>query len=217
MAAKRQDLVPTRYSLLSRLEHWNHQQSWKGIFDTYWRLIYTMATTAGLNDSEAQDVVQGTVICMVQDIEKFRAEHEPQAFKGWLRKIIQLRIADQWAKRAPATSVEPQVGPAEHGHQPTAETAAGKSQPDLDILDSTFDVLWEDEWHENLLHAATDRVKHQVKEEQFQMYDLYAVKKWPVSKVADTFGVSSTTVFLSKHRVGSLIKKEIHHLKQHLF
>jgi hypothetical protein len=33
------NLIPTRYSLLSRLQNWDDQDSWKDFFDTYWRLI----------------------------------------------------------------------------------------------------------------------------------------------------------------------------------
>src|SRR5580658_10178103 len=53
--------IPTRRSLLSRLKNWNDNESWKTFFDTYWRLIYNTAVRAGLNDAEAQDVVQDTI------------------------------------------------------------------------------------------------------------------------------------------------------------
>ena len=51
------DLVPTRYSLLSRLQDWDDQQSWREFFDNYWRLIYSFALKSGLSETEAQDVV----------------------------------------------------------------------------------------------------------------------------------------------------------------
>ena len=54
--------IATRASLLVRLKDREDQASWQEFFDTYWRLIYSVATKAGLNDAEAQDVVQETVI-----------------------------------------------------------------------------------------------------------------------------------------------------------
>src|SRR5262245_61835089 len=36
MAAKPDDLIPTRESLLSRIKDWDDRESWQDFFDTYW-------------------------------------------------------------------------------------------------------------------------------------------------------------------------------------
>ena len=64
----------TRYSLLSRLQNWDDQESWKDFFDTYWRLIYAVAIKSGLTDAEAQDVVQETVVRGVRGFRVFRTD-----------------------------------------------------------------------------------------------------------------------------------------------
>ena len=56
MSADPDDLVPTRWSLINRLKNWDDQTSWREFFDTYWRLIYSVATRAGLTDAEAPSV-----------------------------------------------------------------------------------------------------------------------------------------------------------------
>lgn len=43
MTLTTEDFIPTRYSLLSRLQNWDDQDSWKEFFDIYWRLIYAVA------------------------------------------------------------------------------------------------------------------------------------------------------------------------------
>ena len=48
------DLLPTRRSLLSRLRNWDDQESWQEFFDTYWRLIYSAAIRAGLNEQDVE-------------------------------------------------------------------------------------------------------------------------------------------------------------------
>ena len=35
MVPPRENLIPTRYSLLSRLQNWDDQESWKDFFDAY--------------------------------------------------------------------------------------------------------------------------------------------------------------------------------------
>ena len=54
-----EELIPTRWSLLSRLKDAADAESWQEFFDIYWRLIYRAATKSGLTDAEAQEVVQG--------------------------------------------------------------------------------------------------------------------------------------------------------------
>src|SRR3954471_12082215 len=93
------DPIPTRYTLLSRLQDWDDQDSWKDFFDTYWRLIYSVALKSGLTETEAQDVVQETVISVARDIHKFKHDRECGSFKGWLRNLTRWRITDRLRKR----------------------------------------------------------------------------------------------------------------------
>jgi len=197
------NLIPTRYSLLSRLQHWDDQESWKDFFDTYWRLIYSLATKSGLTEVEAQDVVQETVISIAKDIHKFKRDRALGSFKGWLRNIVRWRIADQFRRRNSAKC--------ENGELPI--------QVLKEIPDPSEDQesLWQEEWQKNLFEAATDRVKQRIKEEHYQIFDLYAVKGWPVTRVARAMRVGVGTVYVIKHRVATMIKKEIQSLEKKLF
>src|SRR6188768_4080138 len=93
-------LLPTRRSLLSRLRDCEDQAGWREFFDTYWRLIYNVARKSGLTDSEAQDVVQETVLTIAKSIGKY--DRKAGSFKGWLLNTTRWRIADQFRKRQPA-------------------------------------------------------------------------------------------------------------------
>ena len=78
-----------------------------------------------------------------------------------------------------------------------------------------FDLesIWDVEWEKNILSAALERVKRQVDAEQVQIFDLYCLEQWPAKKVANTLGVSVGGVYLAKHRIGRLLKKEIKRLE----
>src|SRR5437763_14577838 len=93
------DSIPTRQSLLKRLKVLENRESWQEFFETYWSLIYSTATRSGLNDSEAQDVVQETVICVVRSMPKFDYDPTIGSFKAWLRKLTRWRITDHIRKR----------------------------------------------------------------------------------------------------------------------
>ncbi|PYJ80684.1 MAG: hypothetical protein DME22_23560 [Verrucomicrobia bacterium] len=71
-----------------------------------------------------------------------------------------------------------------------------------------LEAIWDEEWEKNLLTAALERIKRLVDPEQFQIFDLYCLEQWPAQKVARTLGVGVGRVYLAKHRVGRLLKKE---------
>ncbi len=76
-----------------------------------------------------------------------------------------------------------------------------------------LEQTWDEEWEKNLLDAAIERVKRKVDSKQYQLFDLHVLKKWSVAKVARTFKVNPGRIYLVKHRINGLIKKEIAHLQ----
>jgi RNA polymerase sigma-70 factor (ECF subfamily) len=155
---------------------------------------------SGLTETEAQEVVQETVICVAKNIHKFKRGPEHGSFRGWLRNLTKWRIADQLRKR---TRLPSEAGRPAPSQEQIAET-----------VEATCDQLWDHEWKESLLKTALERVKRRVKEEHFHVFDLYALRQWPVSEVARTLGISIPAVYLAKHRVAALIKKEIKSLQE---
>ena len=202
------ELIPTRQSLLSRLKNSEDQASWQDFFDTYWRLIYGVAIKSGLTEAEAQDAVQETVIAVARNIKEFRYDPKKCSFKSWLMMITRQRIIWQLRKR--------QALPAPNGpraaRDDTTRTATIDRIPDPASLD--LNAVWDEEWEKNLMAAALEQVKRQVKARQFQMFDLYVLQNWPVQDVARTLRVSAAQVYLAKHRIAALLKREVKKLEK---
>ena len=193
MSEDAERFIPTRWSLLSRLKDWDDQDSWKDFFDTYWKLIYSVAIKAGLSDTEAQEVVQETVVTVAKKMKEFRADPAFGSFKGWLLHITEWRIADQLRKRQPAGRASA------HRAEETATTSTVARIPDPAAFQ--LESLWNEEWEKNLIDAALEKVKRQVNAKQFQIFYLHVIKKGPAQKVARTLGVNVARVYLAKHRV----------------
>lgn len=202
---KKTGLLATRRSLVDRLANWDDRQRWQEFFDTYWKLIYSAACKSGLTDAEAQEVVQETIINVAKKIDKFRYDPAIGSFKGWLLQITRWRIADQFRKRAP--------GQAKYARSPDDRlTATIDRLPDSNAID--LDALWEKEWQDNLFAAAITRIKKKVDPKQFQIFDCYVRKDWPAQKVAEQLNVNIGQVYLARHRVSALLKKEIKMLEK---
>lgn len=212
------EFIPTRASLLGRLKDWGDQKSWQDFFDTYWRLIYSVALKAGLSDAEAQDVVQETLLTVAKKVGEFKSDPAIGSFKGWLLLITRRRIADQLEKRGKlpqAVQISGVPGAA------VLRSASGDDATRTSTLErvpdpATFnlDACWEEQWQKNQLRAATEKVKTLVSPKQFQIFELYVLREWPVAKVARSLSVSAGQVYLARHRVSRLLKKEIARLER---
>ena len=202
---KQPSLLATRRSLVERLADWDDQLRWQEFFDTYSKLIYSAARKSGLTDIEAQEVVQETVITVAKSIDKLKYDPAIGSFKGWLLQITRWRIADQFRKREPGNAKRAPLSD-------NRTTATVERVPDSGGID--LDALWEMEWKENLFEAAIARVKKQIEPKQFQIFDCYVRKEWPAQKVATRLGVNIGQVYLARHRVGALLKKEIRALEK---
>jgi RNA polymerase sigma-70 factor (ECF subfamily) len=198
------ETLATRASLLGRLKDLDNQPSWQEFFDTYWRLVYSTALKAGLSPEEAQDATQDTFVAVAKNIGEYRYDPARCSFKSWLMLITRQRIIWQWRKRPPACAAS--TRPADD----TPHTSTIDRIPDEASLG--LDAHWEAEWQNNLMTAALDAVKRQVKPKQFQIFDLAALQNWPAPEIARTLKVNVAQVYLAKHRVGSLLKKELRRL-----
>jgi RNA polymerase sigma-70 factor (ECF subfamily) len=193
--------IPTRRSLLSRLKSWEDQESWREFFNTYWKLIYGVAIRAGLTEAEAEEVVQETVISVAKTMPGFKYDPKVCSFKTWLQHLTRKRIIDELRKRPPPSAVHLHIG------KEGARTSTAERVPDPASFD--LDALWDAEWQKNILDAAMERVKAKVNPRQYQMFYLNVVKQLPVAQVTRSLRVSAGQVYLAKHRISALIKKEV--------
>lgn len=197
----RSEILATRRSLVERLGDWNDRQRWQQFFDSYWRLIHGTARKAGLTEAEAQEVVQETLITVAKKIDKLKYDPAIGSFKGWLLQITRWRIADQFRKRKPGDAR------GERGERDEARTRTIDRVPDPG--GAGLDEIWDEEWRRNVMKGATARLKRKVDPKQYQVFDCYVFKQWPAQKVAAELRVSVAQVYLIKHRLAAMFKKEL--------
>jgi len=209
------DPIPTRHSLLNRLKDWGDQASWQDFFNTYSRLIYNVAVKAGLSDAEAQEVVQETVVAVARKIGEFKANPAHGSFSAWLMRLTRWRIADQWRKRQAGPAPNP-PGAGSNGPElrPDDTGSTGPIERVPDPASMALDDAWRQEWEKHLMAAALERVKQQVSPRQFQMFDLHVLQNRSVQETARTLQASVASVYMAKHRVARLVKKEIKKLER---
>jgi len=205
-----EETSPTRWSLVKRLKDWDDQESWRSFFNTYWRLIYAAARQSGLTDSEAQEVVQETVITVAKRMSSFNTDPSLGSFRNWLLQVTKSRIIDQLRKRPPPGRFQVRQAQSEDPDR----TATVERVPDPESLQ--LDNRWNQEWRRNLLDAAVESVKQKVNPRQYKIFYLHVVKKLPSRQVADALGVNLAQVYLAKSRVSALVKREVRRLEKRM-
>ncbi|HEY5914079.1 MAG TPA: sigma-70 family RNA polymerase sigma factor [Verrucomicrobiae bacterium] len=200
-----EEFLPTRRSLLTRLKDWDDQEGWREFFETYWKLIYSVALKAGLNETEAEDLVQDTVLVVARKMKNFHYDPAVGSFKNWLLLNVRSRIVDHLRRR------RRRIVTACPAPEETARTPLVERQPDPDA--NRLEAVWEEEWNRRLTEVVLDRVKLQVSARHFQIFDLYVLQAVPLRQIKETLGVSTAQVYVTKHRISALLRKEVQRLE----
>jgi len=161
-----------------------------------------------LTPSEAQDVVQETMISVSKHMPTFKYDPDIGSFKAWLLNMTRWRIADQLRKREKASMFQDFNG------------EGGENMPAPDFSNDTcpadLDKLWEDEWQKNLLEVAVTKAKRRLDPKQYQIFDFYVNKGWKPERIAKALGVSLNQVYVAKHRITEMIKQEAERLMKEM-
>jgi RNA polymerase sigma-70 factor (ECF subfamily) len=188
-------LEATRQSLVTRLRDHGDHDGWQQFFDAYGGVIHGLAIKAGLNGSEADEALQETLLSVAHEMPGFRYDPARGSFKGWLFQIARRRVADQFRKRA---RLQKNVDPMGDGIGEVADPAA-----------DSMNAAWEEEWRQNQLQLAVDRVKQKVSAGQWQMFDLATIQGCPTDRICEVLGINRAQLYMARMRVGRMLKAEV--------
>jgi RNA polymerase sigma factor (sigma-70 family) len=202
------DSIPTRPSLLEAVRDSGNDDGWRRFHDTYARLIQGVARSQGLSEPEAQEVVQDTMLSVARTMPDFQYEPARCSFKTWLLHLTRKRIIDH-LRRRPRIEAHHRGASNDERRTPTIERIPDSHRMGLDDV-------WEDEWRNNLLECALQRLKDQVTPAQFQVFYLHVIKAASAQQVARALKVNLGFVYLAKHRLAPKFKRLVASLRREM-
>ena len=205
--------IQTRPSLLNRLKAGDDPQSWEKFYRIYGKLVRDFALQAGLSATEADEVVQETVIATSRHLPEYQYDPKKCRFKTWLLNQTSWRIKDQLKKRR-KEALFTRDSAARRADDKTSSTAIINRVPDPAASD--LETLFEMQWQRRLYAGALERVKEKLSLKQFQIFDLVVTQEWAAADVAKSLGVSLANVYVTRHRVSAAIAQEIKRLEKEL-
>jgi RNA polymerase sigma-70 factor (ECF subfamily) len=153
-------------------------------------------------------VVQDTVVSVAKKMRDFKYDPAVGSFKGWLLQLTSWRVLNQLKKRRPGEALGRSTG------DDTSRTSTAARVPDPASADIA--AYWERAWQRNLVDAAMERVKEKADPRQYEIFYLHVVKDLPAGQVAASLNVNLARVYLAKHRVSALVKKEVRRLEKQM-
>lgn len=186
----------THPSLLVRLRDRSDEQAWCEFTEIHGPLVYQLARRRGLQEADAQDLVQEVFRAVARAIENFDPDPVRGSFRGWLSRIAGNLIINVFVaqRRQPRGTGE------------TDMVRLMEEQPEARCEES---ALFEHEYRRRLLDWAVVRVRPAFSELAWQAFWQTGVEGKSPKVVAQTLGMSLGTVHQYKSRVVARIRREI--------
>jgi RNA polymerase sigma-70 factor (ECF subfamily) len=161
--------------------------AWVIIVTRYSPKIMTWMLLAGVDSSDAPDLLQDVWRSVLVSLKNFRREKPDDTFRGWLRTITQRRIADYFESR----SQQPR-------HIPLAQLESIQSQSQKLLTDEITANVSE---RVKLLQKSMQQVESEVKPTTWLVFQMHVIEEKSVEDVAAILKIPTYSVYTSKSRV----------------
>ena len=182
-------LTPTtRVSLLLRLRDSQDHQAWMEFVSLYEPLTYRLLRRHGLQDADAQEVMQDLFLAVSRNIDRWDPAKDRGSFRGWLRRVAR-NLVINWLK-----------------HRERGAVAIGGSelQAMLEMLpadDGPETVEFDQEWRRALFHRAAEQVRSEVHLATWQAFWETGVMGTSPADAAKKLGMTVGAIRVAKCRV----------------
>lgn len=189
----------TRLSVIEGIKDPDDRRRWEQFAGIYGPLLERGLRLNGLRDDEIEDVVQETLIRVCRKIGDY--DRSKGKFGVWLRQVAVNLAVDRVRKRRPCEERK--------AHRPPSDERDTATCDRLESPDETeLDRRIHDEWAREVKERTLAAVRKRVTPKQYQVYDAYVVRGWPVDKVVKTLGVTANQIYIAKTRVGAVVEEE---------
>jgi RNA polymerase sigma factor (sigma-70 family) len=173
------------------------QDAWRDFVGVYGVHILQWAKSWGLQDVDAEDVTQATLLRLAKSIRDF--VYDPQlSFRGWLRTLAHRAWQDMTRVKKPL------LLDGLDGMNPLANAEANDEL--AQALESAFD--------EELLRKAMASVRLRIEPQTWDAFRMTALESYSGSEAAERLGMRLTTVYKARSNVQKMLQEEIRMLEE---
>ncbi len=191
------DIDRTRSTLLVRLREAPADPfAWQEFVQRYQPRIYSFCLSWPLQPADAEDVTQAVLLRLVTRMRDFRYDRT-QSFRAWLQTVTRNVLINFLNERR--------------------EQGSGDSDVIrfLDNVEGREELVrrLEEEFNQELLEQAFQRVQARVSEQRWNAFRLTALEGRSGAEVGEQLGMTIATVFSTKSKIQKLVREEVARLE----
>ncbi len=180
----------TRSSVLRAVADTGNEAAWNSLFDLYAGFVYAIARSKGLNDSDADDIVQVVFADLARKLPTFKYDREKGNFRSYLAGLVNWRVMDRL--RSGKRDAELKADFLE-------EARAAKIAGD--------DEFAEREWQAAAMEEALRRIKPGVRPEHYAAFVASAVEGQDTETVMKLYGISRDNLYQIRARLTEKLRE----------
>jgi len=189
-------MYTTRTTLLEKIAA-GDEVGWSDFFDTYRKLVYSLAEQAGIPKDEQADIMQEVMLGVFHEGNFIYQREKHGKFRTWFGGIIRHKIGDYMAAKVKREKIG----------------ATASEQELLKDDPPGFEAGFLKEYRDHLLDLALDELKSRVEPE---IYETFALCRTGCSdkEAARKLGIRSNTVTIRKRRCAEILNGIIRNLNE---
>ena len=182
----------TRSSVLKAVADTKNEAAWQRLFDLYAGFVFSIARSKGLNDSDADDIVQTVFADLARNLPTFEYDRAKGRFRSYLSGLVHWRVND----RLRSGKRDAELKSAFWEEAKSASTAE----------DEDFE---EREWQQAALEEALRRIKPEVRPEHYAAFVASAVEGQDTETVMRLHGLSSDNLYQIRKRLTVKLREKM--------
>ena len=181
----------TRSSVLKAVANTENEAAWNRLFNLYAGFVFSIARRKGLNDTDADDMVQMVFTDLARNLPTFKYDREKGRFKSYLTGLVNWRVIDRLKTLKRDAELKADL-------RKYVRSAAGK--------DDTFS---EREWQAAATEEALRRLKPDVRPEHYAAFVASAVEGQDTETVTKLYGISSDNLYQIRKRLTAKLRETV--------
>jgi len=190
----------TNHSLISRVKNLGDGVSWAEFLRIYQPVVYRMAKRRGLQDADADDVVQQVFVSISRSIDRWEATDGSPPFRAWLTTVARNAVTKALTRR-----------PHDLATGSTSVAELLNAQPDTSEL--TAELVSEAR-HEIVLWAA-EQIRSEYSAEIWDVFWRTSIDGDSIAKVSSSTGRTVGAIYVARHRIISRLKEKVSEVSRH--
>ena len=182
----------TRSSVLRAVANTENEPAWQRLFDLYAGFVFSIARAKGLNDADADDIVQIVFTDLARNLPTFQYDRAKGKFRSYLSGLVNWRVTDKMKAGKRDADLKASFW---------EEAKAAASLDD--------DGFAEREWQAAALEEALRRIKPHVNPEHYAAFVASAIEGQDTETVSKLYGISSDNLYQIRKRLTSKLREMI--------